>query len=61
MPTVTGRSRHIPIIFITAASPTEPLPMFRGYESGMVDVLFKPINPEIGQEFSMSSTCWRDR
>jgi signal transduction histidine kinase len=43
----TERSKHIPIIFITAASPTEPLPMFRGYESGAVDVLFKPINPEI--------------
>jgi two-component system sensor histidine kinase/response regulator len=43
----TERSKHIPIIFITAASPTEPLPMFRGYESGAVDVLFKPINTEI--------------
>ncbi len=43
----TERSRHVPIIFITAASPTEPLPMFRGYESGAVDVLFKPINMEI--------------
>jgi two-component system, sensor histidine kinase and response regulator len=43
----TERSKHIPIIFITAASPNEPLPMFRGYESGAVDVLFKPINPEI--------------
>jgi signal transduction histidine kinase len=43
----TERSKHIPIIFITAASPNEPLPIFRGYESGAVDVLFKPINPEI--------------
>lgn len=43
----TERSRHIPIIFITAASPNEPLRTFRGYESGAVDVLFKPINPEI--------------
>ena len=43
----TERSKHIPIIFITAASPAEPLPMFRGYESGAVDVLFKPINTEI--------------
>ncbi|HLA70600.1 MAG TPA: hybrid sensor histidine kinase/response regulator [Steroidobacteraceae bacterium] len=40
-------SKHIPIIFITAASPDEPLPMFRGYESGAVDVLFKPVNPGI--------------
>ncbi|MBC8026712.1 MAG: hybrid sensor histidine kinase/response regulator [Steroidobacteraceae bacterium] len=43
----TERSKHVPIIFITAASPTEPLPMFRGYESGAVDVLFQPINMEI--------------
>ena len=58
MPTMSGfelaeiirgaeRSRHTPIIFITEASPNEPLPMFRGYESGAVDVLFKPINMEI--------------
>jgi len=42
----TERSKHVPIIFITAGT-HEPLPMFRGYESGAVDVLFKPINPEI--------------
>jgi two-component system sensor histidine kinase/response regulator len=41
------RSKHLPIVFITAASRTEPLPMFRGFESGAVDVLFKPINKEI--------------
>jgi signal transduction histidine kinase len=43
----TERSKSVPIIFITAMSPNEPLPTFRGYESGAVDVLFKPINPEI--------------
>src|SRR3954464_14976136 len=43
----TERSKHIPIIFITAQSHDQPLPMFRGYESGAVDVLFKPINVEI--------------
>ena len=42
----TERSKSVPIIFITAGT-NEPLPMFRGYESGAVDVLFKPINPEI--------------
>lgn len=42
----TERSKTVPIIFITAAT-DEPLPMFRGYESGAVDVLFKPINAEI--------------
>jgi two-component system, sensor histidine kinase and response regulator len=40
------RSKRVPIIFITAAN-NEPLPMFRGYESGAVDVLFKPLNMEI--------------
>src|SRR5678810_994172 len=42
----TERSKAVPIIFITASS-REPLPAFRGYESGAVDVLFKPINPDI--------------
>jgi signal transduction histidine kinase len=40
------RSRRIPIIFVTAGA-SEPLRAFRGYESGAVDVLFKPINPEV--------------
>ncbi|HEY4212979.1 MAG TPA: hybrid sensor histidine kinase/response regulator [Steroidobacteraceae bacterium] len=40
------RSSRIPIIFVTAGA-SEPLRAFRGYESGAVDVLFKPINPEI--------------
>ena len=43
----TQRSKHIPIIFITTPSASEPLRVFRGYESGAVDVLFKPINPQI--------------
>src|SRR3954464_4529335 len=42
----TERSKTVPIIFITAST-HEPLPAFRGYESGAVDVLFKPINPDI--------------
>lgn len=40
------RSRHVPIIFVTAAS-REPQRVFRGYESGAVDFLFKPIDPAI--------------
>ena len=40
------RSKRIPIIFITAGG-AEPLRAFRGYESGAVDVLFKPIDPNI--------------
>src|ERR1041384_5915178 len=42
----TERSKSVPIIFITAQSHNEPLRMFRGYESGAVDVLFKPPNTE---------------
>src|SRR5262249_14718789 len=37
------RSRDVPIIFITAMLETEE-GMFRGYESGAVDIMFKPIN-----------------
>jgi two-component system, sensor histidine kinase and response regulator len=40
------RSRHVPIIFVTAAS-REAHRVFRGYETGAVDFLFKPIDPNI--------------
>lgn len=40
------KSRHIPIIFVTAISRTEAH-AFRGYSVGAVDYLFKPIVPEI--------------
>jgi len=40
------RSRHVPIIFVTAAS-REPHRVFRGYDAGAVDFLFKPIEPDI--------------
>jgi two-component system, sensor histidine kinase and response regulator len=40
------RSVHTPIIFVTAILPTEEN-LFRGYESGAVDVLFKPVNPHV--------------
>jgi CheY-like chemotaxis protein len=35
------RTRHIPIIFVTA-NHTEPHNVFRGYDSGAVDYLFNP-------------------
>jgi len=38
------RTRHIPLIFITAGS-REQNWQFRGYESGAVDFLYKPIEP----------------
>ena len=40
------RSQHIPIIFVTALSKDERH-VFRGYSSGAVDYIFKPIEPEI--------------
>nr|NQU92477.1 response regulator [Bacteroidota bacterium] len=40
------RTRHIPIIFVTAIS-KEKKHIFRGYDTGAVDYLFKPIEPEI--------------
>ena len=38
------RTRHVPIIFLTASGPDERR-SFRGYEAGAVDFLFKPIDP----------------
>lgn len=40
------RSRHTPIIFLTAVDKSESL-VFRGYAAGAVDYLFKPLNPDI--------------
>jgi two-component system sensor histidine kinase/response regulator len=40
------RTRHVPLIFVTAGSRDERR-MFKGYESGAVDFLYKPIEPHI--------------
>lgn len=40
------RTRSIPIIFVTA-DPHEPQRLFRGYDAGAVDFLFKPIEPRV--------------
>lgn len=40
------RSRHIPIIFITAVS-ADALFLGKGYEAGAVDYILKPIDPKI--------------
>ncbi|PXA98107.1 regulator [Nostoc sp. 3335mG] len=42
----TERTRHVPIIFITAAA-TDEGRRFRGYEAGAVDYIFKPVDPII--------------
>ena len=41
----TQRTRAIPIIFVTAAY--EPQRVFRGYETGAVDYLIKPVEPRM--------------
>lgn len=40
------RTRHVPIIFVTAG-PRDQHRLFKGYESGAVDFLYKPIEPHI--------------
>lgn len=40
------QTQNIPIIFVTAIS-KEDKHVFKGYDSGAVDYLFKPVNPEI--------------
>ncbi len=40
------RSRHIPILFVTAIN-KDPRFVYRGYEVGAVDYLFKPFDPQI--------------
>ncbi|MCY9668937.1 response regulator [Paenibacillus alginolyticus] len=39
-------TKHIPIIFVTASN-KEDQSVFKGYESGAVDYLFKPVNADI--------------
>jgi signal transduction histidine kinase len=40
------RLKHIPIIFITANNYGDEN-MYKGYQSGAIDYIFKPINPDI--------------
>ncbi|MFH2059785.1 MAG: response regulator [Pseudomonadota bacterium] len=40
------KTRHMPIIFVTAIS-KEQKHIFKGYEAGAVDYIFKPIEPHI--------------
>ena len=39
------RTRRVPIIFVTAATP-ESVRVFQGYEAGAVDFLFKPVDSQ---------------
>src|SRR5919204_903952 len=40
------RTKHIPILFVTAISKDEEQ-VFRGYSAGAVDYVFKPFSPEV--------------
>jgi diguanylate cyclase (GGDEF)-like protein len=40
------KTRHVPIIFVTAKN-KEDASIFKGYDSGAVDYLFKPLEPVI--------------
>jgi len=42
----SDRTRRVPIIFLTAGA-AEHGRVFRGYEAGAVDFLFKPIDPQL--------------
>lgn len=42
----TERTRHVPIIFVTAGAHDRQR-LFKGYDSGAVDFLFKPIEPHM--------------
>lgn len=40
------RTKRVPIIFVTAGG-RDPQRVFKGYESGAVDFLFKPVDPHV--------------
>ncbi|MET0552621.1 MAG: hybrid sensor histidine kinase/response regulator [Vicinamibacteria bacterium] len=40
------RTRHVPIIFVTAG-PRDQHRLFKGYDRGAVDFLYKPIEPQV--------------
>lgn len=42
----TERTRHVPLIFITAGVRDQGR-MFKGYETGAVDFLYKPVDPHV--------------
>jgi len=42
----TERTKHVPIIFLTAGTPDRAR-LFQGYDAGAVDFLFKPIDPRL--------------
>lgn len=58
---LNAKTRHIPIIFITAISKEKQF-IFKGYQSGAVDYLPKPIDPVILQsKVSIFLELWNNR
>lgn len=53
------RTRNLPIVFVTAISKDQKY-VFRGYETGAVDYLFKPLDPVI-LESKVQVFCDLDR
>ncbi|MES2184921.1 MAG: hybrid sensor histidine kinase/response regulator [Pseudomonadota bacterium] len=57
----TERTRHIPIVFVSAAG-RELNYAFRGYESGAVDFLHKPLDPyAVKGKVTVFVDLWRQR
>src|SRR6266511_2964901 len=54
------RTKHIPIIFVTAISKDEEQ-VFRGYSAGAVDYVFKPFNPDVLQLLALLVQLDEDR
>jgi PAS domain S-box-containing protein len=55
------RTRHIPIIFVTALNRDERF-IFQGYQSGAVDYLSKPIDPDmLRSKVTVFVDLWRQR
>ncbi len=44
----SDRTRHVPIIFVTAGV-RDQYRLFKGYDTGAVDFLYKPIDPHISR------------
>jgi two-component system sensor histidine kinase/response regulator len=42
----SARTRHVPIIFVTAGT-SDQHRLFKGYDHGAVDFLFKPVEPHV--------------
>lgn len=58
----TERTRHIPIILITASSHSQQY-LFKGYEAGAADFLFKPVEPVVlcGKVNTFLELYWQRR